>query len=45
MVKSDFLYYKELPLKERIRSPLGNTLKAVPILKREAIEEDHCLFQ
>ena len=45
---SDFLYHKELLLKERIRSFFRSeffSLREVPILKRDAIEENHCLFQ
>ena len=49
---SDFLYYKELLVKERIRSRWEQTLsfkifplREVPNLKRAAIEENHCLIQ
>ena len=37
--KSDFPYHENLLLKERI------PLREVPILKREATEENHCLIQ
>ena len=39
VIKSDFPNYKELLTKERIRS-----LWEVSILKRDAIEENHCLI-
>ena len=45
-VVSDFQYHKELILKERICS--GSEffpLRKVPILKRDAIEENNCLIQ
>ena len=45
--KRDFPYHKELLLKERIRSLWEQilSLREVPILKRDAIEENHCLIQ
>ena len=42
--KRDFPYHKELLSKERIRS-LFFPLREVPILKRDTIEENHCLIQ
>ena len=46
MILSLFPYHKELLLKERIRSLWEQIflLREVPILKRDAIEENHCLF-
>ena len=41
-VVSDFPYHKELLLKERICSLL---LREVSILKRDIIEENHCLIR
>ena len=45
--KSDFPYYKELFIKERIRSLWEQILsfKRSSHLKRDAIEEKHCLIQ
>ena len=46
-VVSDFPYHKELLLKKRTHC-LESTffpLREVPILKKDAIEENHCLFQ
>ena len=51
VVQSDFKYQKELLLKlhVRIRSRWEQILSLkgcnVPILKRDTIEENHCLFQ
>ena len=47
VINKDFPYYKELLIKERIRSLWELTLffKKVPILKRDAIEENHNLIQ
>ena len=44
--KSDFPYYKELLIKERIRSLWEQILsfKRSSILKRDTIEENHCLI-
>ena len=45
MVKSYFQYHEELLLKVRI-APRGSkffSLREVPLLKRGAIEENHCL--
>ena len=47
IVISDFPYYKELLKKERIHSLLEQILsfKRSYHLKRDAIEENHCLIQ
>ena len=45
-VVSDFPYHKKLLLKEKIHSLWEQILsRDVPILKRDAIEENHCLAQ
>ena len=45
-VVSDFPYHKKLLLKEKIHSLWEQILsRDVPILKRDAIEENHCLVQ
>ena len=45
--KNDFPYAKELLIQERIRSLWERILplREVPILKRDAIEENQCLIQ
>ena len=45
--KSDFPYYKELLIKERIRSLREQILSfnRSSHLKREAVEESHCLIK
>ena len=48
MVKSDFPYNKKLLLKEIILAPSGSKifpLKEVPIMKRDANVDYHCLIQ
>ena len=47
MWKSEFPYHNELLFKERIRSSGSKffPLREVPILSRDAIEENHCLIQ
>ena len=49
VVKVTFSYFKELLIKERIRSLweqiLSFPLREVPALKRGATEENHCLIQ
>ena len=46
LTKSDLPYHKELLLNERIRSLWEQILyfKRIPILKRDEIEENHCLI-
>ena len=41
------MFHKELLLKEKIRSPWEQifSLREVPMLKRDAIENNLCLFQ
>ena len=47
MVKVIASYYKELLIKDRIRSSGSKffPFREVPVLKRDAIEEGHCLIQ
>ena len=48
VIKSEFSYYKELLIKERIGSLWERILSfkgSSHFLKREAVEENHCLIQ